>query len=294
MVVSLRLRNAALFAAVSLSCLCAQTALADPAPGGKNAQFHKYVALGDSYAAAPGVDPVDGASGSCSRSLRNYPSQVAEALGLERGESFIDESCSGTSSYGITGGESGPLGDSRAPQLDAVTPDTDLVTLTVGANNDGLAQAVFFECNIGGGGCEQKVQAKPQLADMNDFSARLEGSVADTLRQIHQIAPKATVEVVGYIRVGSAWCPAWGPYNAQDAAYIDGVQGTLNNALKKAAAQTGSKYVDAAAAAAGHGVCSDTPWVTGGGALLGSDISLHPLAEGEDGMAKAVLASLGR
>jgi hypothetical protein len=290
--VSPRLRNAVLFAAVSLSCLSVQTALADPAPGGKSAQFHRYVALGDSYAAAPGVDPVDGASGGCARSLRNYPSQVAEALGLERGESFIDESCSGTSSYGIADGESGPLGDSRAAQLDAVDADTDLVTLTVGANNDGLAQAVFFECNIGGGGCEQRVRAKPQLADMNDFYARVESSVSDTLRTIHQIAPKATAAVVGYIRVGSAWCPAWGPYNANDAAYIDGVLGKLNNALKNAAAQTGAKYVDAAAA--GHGVCSDDPWVTGGGALIGSGISLHPLAEGEDGMAKAVLASLGR
>ncbi|EFV12793.1 SGNH/GDSL hydrolase family protein [Segniliparus rugosus] len=287
-------RNVALLAALSLACLPALTALAAPASAAPGAQYHKYVALGDSYAAGPGVAPVDEASGGCARSLRNYPSQVAEAFGLERGDSFIDVSCSGTSSYGIADGESGPLGDSRSAQLDAVTPDTDLVTITVGANNDGLAQAVFFECSLGGGGCEQKVEAKPQLGDMSDFYGRLEGSVSDVLRQVHEIAPKATVAVVSYIRVGTAWCPAWGSYNAQDSVYIDKIQAGLNNALKSAAAATGSKFVDAAAASAGHGVCADDPWVKGGGSLLGSDIALHPLAAGEDGMAKAVLAALGR
>ncbi|MGL6235188.1 MAG: SGNH/GDSL hydrolase family protein [Segniliparus sp.] len=286
------LRKVALLAALPLFCLPAQAALADQS--GQRASFHKYVALGDSYAAAPGVGPTDGASGGCSRSLRNYPSQVADALGLERGESFLDVSCSGASSYGIAGGESGPLGDARSAQFDAVTPDTDLVTLTVGANNDGLAEAVFFECNIGGGGCEQKVEAKPQLGDMSDFFARVQGSVTDVLRQVHAVAPKATVVVVSYIRVGTAWCPAWGSYNAQDAAYIDGVQAGLNGALRNAAAATGSKFADAAAASAGHGVCSDNPWITGGGALIGDNIALHPQSAGEDGMARAVLSAIGR
>lgn len=219
---------------------------------------------------------------------------MADAFGLERGDSFLDVSCSGATSYGIADGEPGPLGDARSAQLDAVTPDTDLVTLTVGANNDGLAQAVFFECNITGGGCEQKVESKPQLGDMSDFYERVQSSVSDVLRQVRATAPKATILVVSYIRVGSAWCPAWGTYNAQDAAYIDGVQAGLNTALKNAAAATGSKFVDAAAASAGHGVCSDAPWITGGGALIGDNIALHPQAAGEDGMARAVLSALGR
>jgi lysophospholipase L1-like esterase len=293
---SRRWRAAARLTAVSLFCaLPCPAALADPAPGGKHAHFHKYVALGDSFAAAPFQDPVDGSSGSCDRSLNNYPSQVADGLGLERDSGFIDVTCSGATSYGITEDE-GPqvvIGGHGA-MLDAVDADTDLVTVTIGAVNDGLAQTLFLDCNIGGGGCEQKVRAKPQLGDMSGFFPRVKDSLADALRQVRQAAPKATVLVVSYLRTGIAWCSAWGPYNAQDAMYIDGLQARLNNVLKEAAAASGSKFVDVNAVSSDHGVCADDPWVAGGGPLIGGDIALHPLPAGQAASARAVLAALKR
>ncbi|MGL6235187.1 MAG: SGNH/GDSL hydrolase family protein [Segniliparus sp.] len=285
-------RKAALLAALSLSCLPARAALADPSGP---VQFHKYVALGDSFAAAPFQDPVDGSSGSCDRSLGNYPSRVADSLGLERDSGFVDVTCSGATSYGLTADE-GPqvIIGGHGAMVNAIDSDVDLVTVTIGAVNDGLAQTLFLDCNIGGGGCEQKVEAKPQLGDMGGFFPRVKDTVADALRQIRQIAAKATVLVVSYIRVGSDWCPAWGSYNAQDAAYIDGLQARLNDALKAAAAEGGARFVDVNAASGGHGVCSGDPWVAGGGPLLGGDIAIHPLPEGQAASARAVLAALGR
>lgn len=288
-------RGTALLAALSLAWLPAPSAFADEPGAARQGQFHHYVALGDSYVAGPGVDPVDPASGSCSRSLNNYPSQVADSFGLERDTNFFDVSCSGATSYGLTSDESPQIAIAGHPAMvDSVDANTDLVTLTVGANNDGLAQAIFFECNISGGGCEQRVAARPQLGDLAEFYARLTDSVADAIRHIHQVSPKATVVVVGYLRVGAAWCPAWSPYNAQDSAFIDSVQARMNNALKTAAAQTGAKFVDVNAGAGDHGVCSEDPWVKGGGSLIGNDIALHPLAAGEDAAARAVLSVLGR
>ncbi|ADG98541.1 GDSL family lipase [Segniliparus rotundus DSM 44985] len=291
-----RWRAAARLTAVSFVCaLASPVALADSAPGGKHAHARKYVALGDSFAAAPFQDPVDPSSGGCERSLNNYPSQVADSLGLERDSGFVDATCSGATSYGITEDE-GPQGvaGGHSAMLDAVDADADLVTVTIGAANDGLAQTVFSDCDLGGGDCEQKVRAKPQLGDMSGFFPELKESLADALRQIRQAAPKATVLVVSYLRAGIAWCPAWGSYNAQDAMYIDGLEARLNNALKEAAVASRSTFVDVNPVSSDHGVCADDPWVAGGGASLGGDIALHPSPAGQTAAARAVLAALKR
>ena len=97
-----------------------------------------YVALGDSYTAAPGVPTTEQESG-CLRSSGNYPSLVAAALGRE----LVDVSCSGASTPSLVEGQR--VGDgTAAPQLDALTPDTSLVTLGVGGNDLDLSRAIAF------------------------------------------------------------------------------------------------------------------------------------------------------
>ncbi|ADG97777.1 hypothetical protein Srot_1309 [Segniliparus rotundus DSM 44985] len=266
-----------------------------PAPDAAAAnQIRKYVALGDSYASSPFQDPVDDPSGSCRRSFNNYPSQVATALNLERGNTFVDLSCSGGQSYGLTNVLPGGLGWGGQPQAltDSVTPDTDLVTMTFGLSNDTLSGVLFRDCN--NGNCQAKVEGTPQLADMNEFSKRIVDSTVEGAQKIHEINPNAKIVFVGYLRMGSAWCDAWGSYNDADAAYMDSLQARVNDALKAAAAQTGSIYVDPNTHG-DHGVCSEQPWVRGDGSHIGGpNFALHPTPEGQAAVAQDVLRAIGR
>lgn len=236
---------------------------------------------------------MDDPSGWCRRSFSNYPSKVAEAYGLERDTAFVDLSCSGGTSYGLTAVVPGGLGwgGQPVPLLDSVTPDTDLVTITMGMSNDTLSAVLFRGC--GGGNCKERVEGTPQLADMGEFMQRVTESTAAAAAQIHQIAPNAKVLFVGYLRGGSAWCEAWGAYNADDAAYIDSLQARTDEALKAAAAQSGSLYIDVNAHG-DHGVCSAEPWVRGDGSHSGAPIALHPTPEGHNAVAADILHALGR
>ena len=104
---------------------------ATSAPASANADLETYVALGDSFTAAPLVPDTDLAEG-CFRSSSNYPALLAEELDLE----LTDVSCSGADTGDVTGGQAVAGGRGTVPpQLRAVQPDTDLVTVGIGGND---------------------------------------------------------------------------------------------------------------------------------------------------------------
>ncbi|HZX02790.1 SGNH/GDSL hydrolase family protein, partial [Kribbella sp.] len=85
----------------------------------------RYVALGSSFAAGPGISPiVDAAAG---RSGSNYAHLVASGLGLD----LVDVSYSGATTAHLI---DTPQNDAP-PQLDALTADTALITITCGGND---------------------------------------------------------------------------------------------------------------------------------------------------------------
>ena len=90
----------------------------------------RYVALGSSVAAGPGIRPsADGAPFRAGRSARNYPHLVAERLGLD----LVDVTYSGaTTANVLTDPQNG-----APPQADALDGSEDLVTVTIGGNDAG-------------------------------------------------------------------------------------------------------------------------------------------------------------
>ena len=79
--------------------------------------YPTYVALGDSYTAAPGVPQTEQETG-CLRSNGNYASLVANQLKAE----FVDVSCSGASTVSLIGAQN--TGEHvYPPQFAAITPD---------------------------------------------------------------------------------------------------------------------------------------------------------------------------
>ena len=92
--------------------------------------MRRYVALGSSMAAGPGIRPsADGAPFRAGRSARNYPHLVAEKLGLD----LVDVTHSGATTANIlTDPQNG-----TPPQADALEGSEDLVTVTIGGNDAG-------------------------------------------------------------------------------------------------------------------------------------------------------------
>jgi lysophospholipase L1-like esterase len=97
-----------------------------PIPAGS-----RYVAMGSSFAAGPGLPSrVPGSPRRAGRSTGNYAHLVARELGLD----LHDVTFSGATTSDLLG----PSAAGQAAQLDAVTPETSLVTITAGGNDVGF------------------------------------------------------------------------------------------------------------------------------------------------------------
>ncbi|MDT5260207.1 MAG: hypothetical protein QOD10_5287 [Mycobacterium sp.] len=94
----------------------------------------RYVALGSSMAAGPGIRPrAADAPRWSGRSARNYAHLVAERLTLEPGVDFVDVTFSGaTTAHVLTDHQHG-----RPPQITALDGTEGLVTVTIGGNDVG-------------------------------------------------------------------------------------------------------------------------------------------------------------
>ncbi|WP_141811325.1 SGNH/GDSL hydrolase family protein [Nocardia bhagyanarayanae] len=167
----------------------------------------RYVALGASYAAGPGITPM--LDEGCLPSARNYPGQLAETLGLE----LVDVTCSGATTANILDQPQRlPSGPVMPPQIGAVTPDTELVTITIGGNDLGLIGGMIARsCGPGLVGALSVVSflasevctsvlgdsAEPTPADFE----RVQRAIADVVRAVQSAAPNATVLLVEYLPV---------------------------------------------------------------------------------------------
>jgi lysophospholipase L1-like esterase len=243
----------------------AAPAAADPA---EQAPVQHYVALGDSYAAGPLVPIPTGKPVGCLRSDRNYPAVVAEALGVA---DFRDVSCSGATTENITGPQDVPLGE-NPPQLDALAPDTELVTISIGGNDIGFGEIVS-ECaqrsplQPTGSACKDHFTAggTDELAQRIEEAASL---VAAVLAAIEERSPSARVLLVGYPAIlpdEGPGCFPLVPFSPGDVAYLRGVEKALNAMLADEAAGAGVDFVDTYTPSIGHDACQPpgTRWVEG-------------------------------
>ncbi|KRF17748.1 hypothetical protein ASG90_05210 [Nocardioides sp. Soil797] len=251
----------------------------------------KYVALGDSYSAAPGVPDQTGPD-SCLRSDHNYPSLVAEKL---QPDTFVDVTCSGAD----TDDMGRPQFMDVPAQLDAVTADTDIVTLGIGGNDFNLFAKLVGQCAFvrgqdpTGAPCRKamNVTGKDKLLTTIASTHR---RVADVVRQVHQHAPQATVFIVGYPQIlpAEGTCPELLPLADGDYAYARKINKALTDTLEDVARTTEATYVDLWRATAGHDMCAKDPWVNGQHDQPDVAVAFHPFAAEQKAAAKQVLAAI--
>lgn len=257
-----------------------------------------YVALGDSYAAGPWIpqqraDPIG-----CGRSTGNYPARLAWALGIR---DYTDVSCSGARTGDMTAAQQAPLsgGGTNPPQFNALTPDTDLVTVTIGGNDFDLNDILNTCFALSGtdpqgdpcrrqanaGGIDRYAQRIPAVAP----------KVAGVLKGIRQRSPTATVLLVAYLRIlpPAVGCYPDFPIARGDVSYLDGLEHQLTAMLAEQAHDHGAVFVNSYAAAPNHDVCQppEVKWVEGT-TPTNQAYPVHPNARGMHAVADLALDTL--
>ncbi|MGK5532007.1 SGNH/GDSL hydrolase family protein [Streptomyces sp. URMC 129] len=246
----------------------------------------EYVALGDSYASLGTAsthytDPETG----CVRATDNYPARLAETLDPA---TFTDATCAGA----VTGGV-------LSSQTAALTPDTDLVTLTIGGNDIGFG-SIAAACGAAGmtnplgSPCEDRFTSggTDQLADRVAATApKIDAVLAD----IRARAPHARIVVVGYLRIlpPALGCWPFVPISVGDVPYLDGVQRRLNTMIGDRATAAGATFVNPGETT-GHDACQLLPWrrwVEGPVPVLDA-APMHPTAAGQAHVAGLVAGAV--
>lgn len=257
--------------------------------------FQHYVALGDSYASGPFIPNQSLNPVGCARSDHNYAGDLTRSLGIP---TLVDVSCGGATSDDMTQTQSVPLG-SNPPQFNALTANTDLVTITIGGNDIGFT-SIIETCaaesltNPFGNPCQQHYTSggTDQLAAAINADA---SKVAGVLSGIRSRAPHAKVVVVGYLRILPPTIGCWPvvPVAIGDVAYLTSVEQKLNSMLGAQAAAAHDTFVNAGLPT-GHDSCQSesVKWVEGI-VPTAPAFPVHPNAAGMTAVAGMIQSALG-
>lgn len=261
------------------------------APSAGSGRYPEYVALGDSFTAAPGVpknDPDDG----CMRSSNNYPHLVAAHFD---GSALDDVSCSGADSTSLIGVQRTPDGVLHPAQFDALSKSTDLVTVGMGGNDLNLFATLI-------GGCVAAARTDPEGTPCTDAAGgKVEKTITGIRKRLTAVflgikdrAPQADIVAVGYPQIipASGTCLTLLPIAAGDYPFARTVNQELDGAVKAAAAAADVRFADVWSATAGHDICADDPWINGAQNRPDEAIPFHPFAAEQEAAAKAVIAAL--
>jgi lysophospholipase L1-like esterase len=276
--------------AVAIACSILVLAIAATTAAATSSPL-RYVALGDSYSAASGVLPLDPAAPlQCLRSTRNYPHVIARDTGAQ----LTDVSCGGADTTDFFS----PQYDGVPAQLDAVARDTQLVTMTIGGNDSGVFINTILSCGTAGlSTLGQGSPCKDRYG--SSFEDTIRGttypSLVNALRAVRAKAPRAKVGILGYpwIMPATGGCFTRMPVARGDVPYVRGIQATLNDAVRRAAAATGVTYVNFNTVSNGHDACQPigVRWVEP--VLQGTNpVVVHPNALGEAQMAAHAMTVL--
>jgi lysophospholipase L1-like esterase len=250
----------------------------------------RYVALGDSYSAASGVLPPDPSSPLCARSTADYPHLIAAATGA----TLTDVTCGAAETKDFAGSQYPGV----APQLDAVHRRTQLVTMTIGGNDNGTFVDAIVECGAAGLttlGQGSPCQDRYGTSFVHDIRHSTYPALVKALRAVRAKAPHARVAILGYpwILPRTDGCFDKMPVAEGDVPYLRHVEWVLNDAVRRAAAATGATYVDLDRASEGHDACQPigVRWVEP--VLQGTNpVVVHPNALGEQHLAQRAMRVL--
>lgn len=249
-----------------------------PIPGSR------FVAMGSSFAAGTalgGIKP--GTPERCGRSPLNYATLLASRFSLD----LVDISCGGATTAHILQ----PWNELPA-QIEAVTTDSRLVTITIGGNDLG------YVMNLAGGSCNPatgltyrgKTMPCPALKrPSTDDYARLEANLRQIAREVFRRAPRARLIFVQYVRLIPD-SPCDSIHMSPEGALLNRELGEqLAQVTARAALAEGAEVLSADQLSRQHTACDAVPWSTGP-VPLGPDANApwHPNRTGHAAIADAL------
>jgi|SRR5579871_296636 len=250
---------------------------------GSIAAGSRYVAIGSSFAAGPGVPSrVPGSPLLAGRSSGNYAHLVAAALGLD----LDDVSYSGATTADIL-----------RTQLDAVTATTSLVTITAGGNDVGFLGRLTLAS------LPRLLRTLPpiaaRIASFGDPGAvegrfaQLASNLATIADRLRRQAPACRVLAVDYLTIlPPVGHDSLAPMPPAIAEWGRGIATRLADAIRGAAGAAGWDYVSASAASVEHHAWSVSPWTQRFRYSLQGGAPYHPNATGMAAVAGLVQDAL--
>jgi lysophospholipase L1-like esterase len=272
-----------ILAAVVVAVALGRAGVAQPSGGAK------YVSMGSSYAAGPGVGQPVAASGACGRSQSNY----AQLLTMRRRLSLVDVACSGATTQDILVSSQNGV----PPQINAVDAQTRLVTVTIGGNDVAYMANLFgYSCRDAGGDC-----AVSPDTEVDDRFAALPASMRKIVNEVRRRAPQARLVLIDYLPVvpaaGRTGCAAV-PLTENDGARMRSVAARLAGVIAGVAVETHALVVKSSMIGAGHDACATDPYVAGYKPAVGSGwprpVGYHPNQRGMQAIAEALDKALPR
>ncbi|WP_024440136.1 SGNH/GDSL hydrolase family protein [Mycobacterium sp. UM_WGJ] len=249
--------------------------------------MNRYVALGSSMAAGPGIRPrAAGAPRASGRSARNYPHLVARRLNLD----LVDVTFSGaTTAHLLKERQHG-----APPQIDALDGSESLVTVTIGGNDVGYVPLLMAATLPG---IFQRLPAVAALLDPGQRKQAL-GEVEAALRAVgaavRSRAPQARVFFVDYLTLLPPAGVSAGRLPEDVVTLARHVAHGLERHTAAAAAATGCELIRAGDASREHHPWSARAWTVGAGLPLPwRPWPFHPNAAGMAAVAELLVVRCG-
>jgi lysophospholipase L1-like esterase len=251
----------------------------------------RYVALGSSMAAGPGIrPPAPHAPFGSGRSARNYAHQVAEQANLD----LVDATFSGaTTAHVLAERQRG-----ARPQIEALDGSEELVTITIGGNDVGYLP-LLMAASLPAVARRLPLLGR-RLRELFDRDARehaldgVGGLLHAVGTAVRQRAPRAKVVFVDYLTLLPPEGVPAAPLSAEHADLGRYVAARLEEATAAAAQATGCELVPAGQASRDHHGWSAEPWAVAAGLPLPwRPAPFHPNAAGMRAVADLILKQAG-
>lgn len=267
----------------------------------------QYVALGDSYSAGQGNSPyVSGTDISgynvCHRSPQSYPMIIESTHSYDLTN---DNACAGAKTTDVTGSvaNSGDGNWSEGPQVNAVTPSTRLVTITIGGNDIGF-NAFAQACVVSSCDESTSIYATTKASIDNDLSTELNSALTSIQSNLGSDTGQKVL-VIGYPDVlapDATYTESCDYLDVSEYPAIQSIEDDLNGVIKSTVDQmhlqdSRFNFVDANPTNSpfnGNHLCENTadPYFYGlvsGGWGTGT---FHPTAEGQQALEQIIAGSL--
>ncbi len=220
----------------------------------------RYVALGSSFAAGPGINPpATDRPAKARQSLRNYPHLLAQRCGLD----LLDVTSSGATVKDIL--HSSRFG--QPPQITALGPDIELVTITIGGNDIGYIPSLIAASlpawipklpTLG-----TRLHQLTAPAQTSDRLPRTTKSLTDTFAAIRQRAPHARIICVDYLTILPTSYRNDLPFSEDAYNTLTALTADLSAATANAALDQNVDLLRASEHSITHHAWSEKPWTTG-------------------------------